>query len=229
MDIHEYQAKEILARFGVPVPRGGLAYSPEQAGYRARELGGSAWVVKAQIHSGGRGAAGGVKLCRSADEVQAFAGTLFGKQLVTKQTDAKGKRTTIKKQVHRVQILDPATGTGTFLAEAIKQIAAKVQGMQVGQVAFGLSKEGRAKVEGEAQTQAIEQFKARASDLAKGFGFSSYSLREVSVNSNEMVPGPRPRMMAAEAKMSMSSDSAVPVEAGKAQVIVNVSGSVQMR
>ena len=91
MDIHEYQAKEILARFGVPVPRGGLAYSPEQAGYRARELGGSAWVVKAQVHSGGRGAAGGVKFCRSADEVHQFAGTLFGRQLVTKQTDANGK------------------------------------------------------------------------------------------------------------------------------------------
>lgn len=91
MDIHEYQAKEILSRFGVPVPRGGLAYSPEQAGYRARELGGSAWVVKAQIHSGGRGAAGGVKLCRSEAEVQAFAATLFGKQLVTKQTDGNGK------------------------------------------------------------------------------------------------------------------------------------------
>ncbi|MBT9246896.1 malate--CoA ligase subunit beta [Gemmobacter fulvus] len=91
MDIHEYQAKEILARFGVPVPRGGLAYSPEQAGYRARELGGNAWVVKAQIHSGGRGAAGGVKLCRSEEEVQDYAQTLFGKQLVTKQTDANGK------------------------------------------------------------------------------------------------------------------------------------------
>ncbi len=91
MDIHEYQAKEILARFGVPVPRGGLAYSPEQAGYRARELGGTAWVVKAQVHSGGRGAAGGVKLCRSEAEVQEFASTLFGKQLVTKQTDANGK------------------------------------------------------------------------------------------------------------------------------------------
>jgi len=91
MDIHEYQAKEILARFGVPVPRGGLAYSPEQAGYRARELGGEAWVVKAQIHSGGRGAAGGVKFCHSADEVHSFAATLFGRQLVTKQTDAAGK------------------------------------------------------------------------------------------------------------------------------------------
>jgi malate-CoA ligase subunit beta len=91
MDIHEYQAKEILSRFGVPVPRGGLAYSPEQAAYRARELGGSAWVVKAQVHAGGRGAAGGVKVCRSVDEVQTFAASLFGRQLVTKQTDAAGK------------------------------------------------------------------------------------------------------------------------------------------
>lgn len=91
MDIHEYQAKEILAGFGVPVPLGGLAYSPEQAGYRARELGGDAWVVKAQIHSGGRGAAGGVKLCRSEEDVRTYAATLFGKNLVTKQTDANGK------------------------------------------------------------------------------------------------------------------------------------------
>ncbi|MEL6217666.1 MAG: malate--CoA ligase subunit beta [Pseudomonadota bacterium] len=91
MDIHEYQAKSILADFGVPVPRGGLAYSPEQAGYRARELGGDSWVVKAQIHSGGRGEAGGVKLCRSEEEVRDFAATLFGKQLVTKQTGEGGK------------------------------------------------------------------------------------------------------------------------------------------
>jgi succinyl-CoA synthetase beta subunit len=91
MDIHEYQAKEILRGFGVPVPRGGLAYSPEQAGYRARELGGDAWVVKAQIHSGGRGQAGGVRLCRSEEEVRDFAATLFGRSLVTKQTGEAGK------------------------------------------------------------------------------------------------------------------------------------------
>jgi len=91
MDIHEYQAKEILQRFGVPVPRGGLAYSPEQAAYRARELGGKAWVVKAQVHAGGRGAAGGVKLCRTVEEVHGFAAGLFGRQLVTRQTDAAGK------------------------------------------------------------------------------------------------------------------------------------------
>ena len=111
----------------------------------------------------------------------------------------------------------------------ITATASKIQTLAINQVAFSLSTEARAKVEGEAQTQAINQFKARASELTKGFGFSDYSLREVSVNSNEMLPGPRPRMMAAEAKMGMSSDSAVPVEAGKAQVIVNVSGSVQMR
>jgi malate-CoA ligase subunit beta len=91
MDIHEHQAKEILARFGVPVPRGGLAWSPEQAAYRARELGGDGWVVKAQIHAGGRGAAGGVKLCRSLHEVTDTATRLLGRQLVTRQTDAAGK------------------------------------------------------------------------------------------------------------------------------------------
>lgn len=107
--------------------------------------------------------------------------------------------------------------------------AGKIQTMSISQVNFELSREARAKVEGEAQTKAIEQFKARAAELAKDFGFSNYSLREVSVNSNEMVPGPRPRMMHAEAKMSSMADAPVPVEAGKAQVIVNVSGSVQMR
>ncbi|MGI1663653.1 malate--CoA ligase subunit beta [Palleronia sp. KMU-117] len=91
MDIHEHQAKEILAGFGVPVPRGGVAYSPEQAAYRARELGGRLWVVKAQIHSGGRGEAGGVKLCRSEDEVRSYAASLLGRALVTKQTGAAGK------------------------------------------------------------------------------------------------------------------------------------------
>lgn len=91
MDIHEYQAKEILAKFGVPVPRGGLAYSPEQAAYRSSEIGGDRWVVKAQIHSGGRGEVGGVKVCASDSEIRDFASTLFGRRLVTKQTDERGK------------------------------------------------------------------------------------------------------------------------------------------
>jgi malate-CoA ligase subunit beta len=91
VDIHEYQAKEILTRFDVPVPRGGLAYSPEQASYRCTEIGGSAWVVKAQVHTGGRGEAGGVKLCNSDREVLDVANSMFGRRLVTRQSGPRGK------------------------------------------------------------------------------------------------------------------------------------------
>jgi malate-CoA ligase subunit beta len=91
VDIHEYQAKEILARFGVPVPRGGLAYSPEQASYRCTEIGGSAWVVKAQVHAGGRGEAGGVRVCHSDRDVQDVANGMFGRRLVTRQSGPRGK------------------------------------------------------------------------------------------------------------------------------------------
>ncbi len=91
MDIHEYQAKEILNGFGVEVPPGALAYSPEQAAYRARELGGEKWIVKAQVHAGGRGKAGGVQLCSSENEIHEAADSMFGKKLVTHQTGAEGK------------------------------------------------------------------------------------------------------------------------------------------
>ncbi|MEO0391315.1 MAG: ATP-grasp domain-containing protein, partial [Pseudomonadota bacterium] len=91
MDIHEYQAKEILSGFGVTVPDGALAYSPEQAAYRARELGGARWVVKAQVHAGGRGKAGGVKVCDSDSEIQEASESMFGMKLVTHQTGPEGK------------------------------------------------------------------------------------------------------------------------------------------
>lgn len=112
----------------------------------------------------------------------------------------------------------------------ITATAGKIQSMSISQIAFDLSREARAKLETEAQAQAIEAFKARASELARGFGFGGYTLREVAVNSNEMSPGPRPRMMAMEAKAaSYASDAPVPVEAGKAQVVVTVAGSVQLK
>jgi malate-CoA ligase subunit beta len=98
MDIHEYQAKALLARFGVPVPRGGVAYSADQAVYVATELGGWHWAVKAQIHSGGRGKAGGVKLCRTYHEVAEAAKAMLGSRLVTSQTGPAGKI------VHRVYV-----------------------------------------------------------------------------------------------------------------------------
>ena len=90
MDIHEYQAKELLAGFGVPVPKGGVAYSADQAVYRATEIGAGRWVVKAQIHSGARGKAGGIKLCTSDLEVRQAAKELLGKTLVTTQTGPEG-------------------------------------------------------------------------------------------------------------------------------------------
>ncbi|AMS44692.1 succinyl-CoA synthetase subunit beta (plasmid) [Aminobacter sp. Y103A] len=91
MDIHEYQAKELLARYSVQIPRGGLAYSPEQATYRASEIGGGKWVVKAQIHSGARGKAGGIRICTTDNEVSEAAESMLGRKLVTHQTGPKGK------------------------------------------------------------------------------------------------------------------------------------------
>jgi len=91
MDIHEYQAKEILAGYGVRIADGGLAYSPEDAVQRAREIGGDVWAVKAQIHSGARGKAGGVKICKSYEEVEAAAESMLGHRLVTHQTGPAGK------------------------------------------------------------------------------------------------------------------------------------------
>jgi len=109
----------------------------------------------------------------------------------------------------------------------ITQTAARIQSMTLGGVSFGLSREQRAKVETEAQTIAIERFKAKAAELAKGFGFTGYTLREVSVNSNDQ-GFPRPVRMAMEAKAA-SADSALQVEAGKSTVMVTVSGSVQLK
>ncbi|MCZ2496594.1 DUF541 domain-containing protein [Xylophilus sp. Kf1] len=110
----------------------------------------------------------------------------------------------------------------------ITAAAGKISTMTLSRTGFGLSREQRSKVEGDAQSQAIERFKAKATDLSRSFGFKTYALREVAVNTSDSQPMPRaPRMMAMEAKMA--SDAPVPVEAGKSTVTVNVSGSVQMQ
>jgi succinyl-CoA synthetase beta subunit len=91
MNIHEYQAKQIFAKYGVPTPRGIVANTADQAAINASELGGDVWVVKAQIHAGGRGLGGGVKLARSIDEVRKLASEILGMTLVTHQTGPEGK------------------------------------------------------------------------------------------------------------------------------------------
>lgn len=91
MKIHEYQAKEILKKFGVAVPRGGVAFTPDEAEKVAREIGGNVWVVKAQIHAGGRGKGGGVKIAKSPEEVREVASQILGMRLVTHQTGPEGR------------------------------------------------------------------------------------------------------------------------------------------
>jgi predicted secreted protein len=111
----------------------------------------------------------------------------------------------------------------------ISATAGKITSLTLGQVSFGLSREARAKVEGEAQQQAIDRFKTKAAEISKNFGFGGYSIREVSVNANDQgFAPPRGRMVAMEAK-SMASDAPVPVEAGRSTVVVTVNGSVQMK
>ena len=109
----------------------------------------------------------------------------------------------------------------------IASTAGKIPSLTLGNVSFSLSRAQRAQVEGQAQAIAIEQFKAKASDIAKGFGFSGYSLREISVSANDAGGIPRPRPMMMEAKAA-SADMAVPVEAGRSTVQVTVSGAVQL-
>src|ERR1700682_1255095 len=91
MKIHEYQAKEVLRKFGVPTPQGLPCFSVDEAVEAARKLGGAVWVVKAQIHAGGRGKGGGVKLARSIEEVRQHAAAILGMQLKTHQTGPEGQ------------------------------------------------------------------------------------------------------------------------------------------
>ena len=120
MKIHEYQAKEILRQFGVVTPRGIPAFSVEEAVAAAEKLGGSLWVVKAQIHAGGRGKGGGVKLARSLAEVRELAGQILGMQLVTHQTGPQGQKVRrllieegadIRKEYYLAVLTDRATQT----------------------------------------------------------------------------------------------------------------------
>ena len=167
MDIHEYQAKELLSKFGVPIPRGGLAYSPEQATYRATEIGGNKWVVKAQIHSGARGKAGGIKVCSNDTEIERAAEALLGKKLATIQTGPGGKLvsrlyieegTDIAKEIYLAFVMDRGSERIVVVASAaggmeIEEISAKqpdtiirvvvdpavgMQAFQAREVAYGL-------------------------------------------------------------------------------------------
>ena len=118
MKIHEYQGKEIFRRYGMPTPRGIPVFTVDEAEAAAASLGGHVWVVKAQIHAGGRGKGGGVKVARTIDEVRVEAGNILGMQLVTHQTDPAGQKVRrllieegadIKQELYVAMIVDRAT------------------------------------------------------------------------------------------------------------------------
>src|ERR1700689_4330154 len=167
LDVHEYQAKELLSGFGVPIQRGSVAYSAEQASFVASELGGWHWAVKAQIHSGARGKAGGIKLCRTYHEVQEAANGMLGSRLVTAQTGPEGKIVqrvyvevaekfereiyfgiVLDRKAERVRIIASAQGgmeieeLAKTSPEAILQVivepAVGLQPFQAREIAFGL-------------------------------------------------------------------------------------------
>ena len=125
MNLHEYQAKALFAEYGLPVSKGQAVDTPEQAAAAATDIGGDRWVVKAQVHAGGRGKAGGVKLVNSAEEAAAFAEQWLGKKLVTYQTDAEGQPvskilvescTDIDQELYLGAVLDRATRRVVFMA-----------------------------------------------------------------------------------------------------------------
>ena len=125
MNIHEYQAKQLLRRFGVPVPRGDVAHNLVEAESVAEELDGPTWVVKAQIHAGGRGKAGGVKIYKSIKEVVANADQMLGMKLVTHQTGPEGRQvrkiyieqaSDIARELYVAQLINRTTGGVTLIA-----------------------------------------------------------------------------------------------------------------
>ncbi len=139
MKIHEYQAKEILKKFNVAIPKGKVAFSVEEAVQAAQEIGGNVWVVKAQIHAGGRGKGGGVKVARSLDEVRQLASQILGMTLITHQTGAEGKLVkrllieqgiNIAKELYAGIVLDRSTSKNVFMVSTeggveIEKVAAE--------------------------------------------------------------------------------------------------------
>ena len=139
MNIHEYQAKAVLKSFGVSVPQGGIAFSPDEAVQHAESLGGPVWVVKAQIHAGGRGKGGGVKVVKSVDDVRAEADRMLGMTLITHQTGPEGKEvgrvyieegSEIERELYLSILVDRATSKVSFIASTeggmdIEEVAAE--------------------------------------------------------------------------------------------------------
>ncbi|NMG14315.1 ADP-forming succinate--CoA ligase subunit beta [Aromatoleum bremense] len=174
MKIHEYQAKELLRKYGVVTPRGIPCFSVDEAVKAAEQLGGSVWVVKAQIHAGGRGKGGGVKLARSIHEVQQHAGEILGMQLVTHQTGPEGQKVRrllieegadIKKEYYVAALTDRAT-------QSVAIMASSEGGMDIEEVAHNTPE----KIIKVFVNPLVGLTDAQATELAKGIGVPDASI-----------------------------------------------------
>jgi succinyl-CoA synthetase beta subunit len=222
MKIHEYQAKELFRQYSVPVPEGKAVFSVEEAKEAAASLDGFPVVVKAQIHAGGRGKGGGVKLASSMDEVETFAGEILGMTLVTHQTGPEGRLVKkllieagqqIEKELYLSLLVDRATASVVIMASRdggmdIEQVAADtperiikvqvdplmgIQGYQLRQVGFGL----------ELPAAAMKQFSMLLSNLYKLFVANDCSLVEI----NPLILSTDDKVIALDAKMDFDSNA----------------------
>jgi succinyl-CoA synthetase beta subunit len=222
LKIHEYQGKEILRKFGVAVPRGGVATIPDEAVAMAQELGGGSVVIKAQIHAGGRGKGGGVKLAKHLNEVLGIANNIIGMQLVTHQTGPEGKRVNkvlveqglnIARELYVGVVLDRSVSQLVMMASTeggveIEKVAAEMpekilkeyidpltglRPAQARKLAFGLG------LEGEAFKNAVKFFQA----LYKAYVESDCSLAEI----NPLVVTAEGQVLALDAKINFDDNA----------------------
>jgi len=222
MNLHEYQAKDVFRNYGIAVPTGRVAASPEEAVEAAEALGGSVWVVKAQVHAGGRGKAGGVKVARDLDTVRSAAKAMLGTQLVTKQTGPEGlpvetvyveSGSEIEREIYLSLTLNRERGRIALIASSaggmdIEEVAAKtpeqiltvnihpaagLQGYQCRQLAFGLGLKG---------TQ-VTEFQVMAMGLYKLYLEKDASLVEV----NPLIVTKSGSLMALDAKINIDANA----------------------
>jgi succinyl-CoA synthetase beta subunit len=222
MNLHEYQAKDVFRSFGIPVPPGQVASSPEEAVAAAHSLGGSVWVVKAQVHAGGRGKAGGVKVVRDAEAVRAAASAMLGQHLVTKQTGAEGLPVervyveaaseiareiyvslTLNRERGRIAVIASAAGgmdieeVAAHTPEQILTVnvhpAAGLQPYQCRQLAFGLQLRG----------EQIGEFQAIAQALYRLYVEKDASLVEV----NPLIVTKAGHLVALDAKINLDANA----------------------
>ena len=222
MNLHEYQAKELFRGGGIPVPTGKVASSPEEAVAAAHSLGGNVWVVKAQVHAGGRGKAGGVKLARDADAVRAAAAAMLGTRLVTKQTGPEGlpvervyveSGSDIARELYVSMTLNRERGRIALIASSaggmeIEEVAAAtpekilsvdvhpaagLQGYQVREIAYGLKLD----------SPLIKQFQALAAALYRLYVEKDLSLVEI----NPLIVTKQGSLLALDAKIDVDGNA----------------------